>query len=73
MLNMMLAMKLALESMMKKSFAIKSQKGVTMIEYSLIAALIAVAAIAVLPDIGTQINAAFQNVSTAFTDAGFAP
>ena len=43
----------------------KSQSGVTMIEYALIAALIAIAAITVLTPIGAQILAKFQDVLTA--------
>jgi len=45
----------------------KSQSGVTMIEYALIAALIAIAAIALLTPIGTAITAKFQDVLTALT------
>ncbi len=65
MLNMMLAMKLALESMLNKSFAVKSQKGVTMIEYALIAALIAVAAVTILPTVGQDVLDTFTAVETA--------
>lgn len=43
----------------------KSQKGVTMIEYALIAALIAVAAIASLTLIGTDLQAKFNAIGTA--------
>ena len=41
----------------------KRQKGVTMIEYGLIAALISIAAILVLPSIGTSITDTFQKIS----------
>jgi len=43
----------------------QSQKGVTMIEYALIAALIAVAAIASLTLIGTDLQAKFNAIGTA--------
>lgn len=71
MLNIYSAIKLAIAAMLEKSYDINSQKGAAMIEYALIAALIAVAAIAVLPGIGTSITAAFTAVQTAFTTAGF--
>ena len=43
---------------------IKDDKGATAIEYGLIAALIAVAAIAAMGNIGTQLGSTFNNVST---------
>jgi pilus assembly protein Flp/PilA len=42
---------------------IKNNKGATAIEYGLIAALIAVAAIAAMQNIGTKLNTTFNNVS----------
>ena len=42
---------------------IKNEKGATAIEYGLIAALIAVAAIAAMQNIGTKLNTTFNNVS----------
>jgi len=45
----------------------QEEEGVTLIEYGLIAALIAIAAIAVLTATGTQIVARFQQVVTALT------
>jgi len=45
----------------------KDKKGATAIEYGLIAALIAVAAIAAMPGLGTALNSTFNNVSTAMT------
>ena len=42
---------------------IKSKKGATAIEYGLIAALIAVAAIAAMGNIGNQLGSAFNNVA----------
>jgi len=44
---------------------IKDKKGATAIEYGLIAALIAVAAITAMQGIGTTLNETFTNVSTA--------
>ena len=44
---------------------IKNDKGATAIEYGLIAALIAVAAIGAMTSIGTALNSTFTNVSTA--------
>lgn len=40
-----------------------NQKGATAIEYGLIAALIAVAAIAAMQNIGTKLGTTFNNVS----------
>ena len=42
---------------------IKNEEGVTAIEYGLIAALIAVAAIAAMQNIGTRLSTTFNNVS----------
>ena len=42
----------------------KNSKGATAIEYGLIAALIAVAAIAAMQGLGTQLNKTFTNVTT---------
>jgi pilus assembly protein Flp/PilA len=42
---------------------IKSKKGATAIEYGLIAALIAVAAIAAMGNIGNQLGNTFNNVA----------
>ena len=44
---------------------IRDSKGATAIEYGLIAALIAVAAIAAMQGLGTSLNSTFTNVSTA--------
>jgi len=43
---------------------IKNSKGATAIEYGLIAALIAVAAIGAMQGIGTKLTTTFTNVST---------
>jgi len=44
---------------------IKNNKAATAIEYGLIAALIAVAAIAAMKGLGTQLKSTFNNVSTS--------
>ena len=44
---------------------IKNDKGATAIEYGLIAALIAVAAIGALQGVGAKLNTKFGNVSNA--------
>jgi pilus assembly protein Flp/PilA len=43
---------------------VKNQKGATAIEYGLIAALIAVAAISAMRSVGSTLNSTFTNVST---------
>ncbi len=43
---------------------IKNEKGATAIEYGLIAALIAVAAIGAMNGIGSKLNSTFNNVSS---------
>jgi pilus assembly protein Flp/PilA len=47
----------------------KNEKGATAIEYGLIAALIAVAAIAAMQNIGTALGTTFNNVSNELNDA----
>ena len=44
---------------------IKNQKGATAIEYGLIAALIAVAAIGAMTSVGNKLNSTFNNVSSS--------
>jgi len=44
---------------------LRDESGATAIEYGLIAALIAVAAIAGMSSLGTTLQGTFQNVSTA--------
>ncbi|KQM72442.1 MULTISPECIES: Flp family type IVb pilin [unclassified Sphingomonas] len=51
--------------MIRKLF--KDNKGATAIEYGLIAALIAVAAIAAMQGLGTSLNKTFNNVSSKMT------
>ena len=48
---------------------IKNEEGATAIEYGLIAALIAVAAIGAMSGIGTSLNSTFTNVSTCLDDS----
>ena len=49
--------------MMKFVKLLKNVKGATAIEYVLIAALIAVAAIGAMQNIGTKLSSTFNNVS----------
>jgi pilus assembly protein Flp/PilA len=49
---------------------LKNNKGATAIEYGLIAALIAVAAIAAMQNIGTALGTTFNNVSGCIENAG---
>ena len=51
--------------MLKKFFSIESQKGVTMIEYALIAALVAVVAIVAITTVGTNLTNIFNSIATA--------
>ena len=44
---------------------LKDPSGATAIEYGLIAALIAVAAIGAMTNIGTKLSSTFQNVSSS--------
>ena len=44
---------------------LKDKKGATAIEYGLIAALIAVAAITAMSGVGTTLNSTFTNISTS--------
>jgi pilus assembly protein Flp/PilA len=48
----------------------KKQSGVTMIEYALIAALVAIAAILALTDLGSVIATKFTTIGTSITNAG---
>ncbi len=56
-------------SLLREFFSIKSQKGVTMIEYALIAALISVVAIVLLTTAGGQVQTIFTNIVNALTGA----
>lgn len=46
---------------------LNDQKGATAIEYGLIAALIAVAAIGAMSSVGNKLNTTFNNVSNSLT------
>lgn len=48
---------------------LKKQKGVTMIEYALIAALISVVAILALTNAGTQVKTTYNTIVTKLTTA----
>ncbi|MBA3677114.1 MAG: Flp family type IVb pilin [Sphingosinicella sp.] len=48
---------------------LKNKKGATAIEYGLIAALIAVAAIGAMTAVGNQLNTTFTSVSNSLKDA----
>jgi pilus assembly protein Flp/PilA len=54
----------------RKNISKKNQSGVTMIEYALIAALVAIAAILALTGLGTDIAAKFTSIGTAISGAG---
>ena len=43
---------------------LKEEEGVTMLEYALIAALVGVAAILALTNLGTKLSSTFSNVAT---------
>jgi pilus assembly protein Flp/PilA len=45
------------------------KKGVTMIEYALIAGLVSVVAIAMLTAMGTSVNNLYSNINSALTTA----
>jgi pilus assembly protein Flp/PilA len=53
------------QTMMKFLKLVKDTKGATAIEYGLIAALIAVAAIGALTTVGSKLNTTFTNVSNS--------
>jgi pilus assembly protein Flp/PilA len=66
--NIFITIKLVAANIMaslSKRFGITSQKGATMIEYALIAALISVVAITTLTGIGSNLNVKFGSVNTA--------
>ena len=50
---------------------LKNEEGATVVEYSLIVALVSIAALAVWLLLGPSITAAFQAVEDAFTAGGF--
>jgi pilus assembly protein Flp/PilA len=67
--NNLFFLKLYVEAMLNKLNSVKSQKGVTMIEYALIAALIAVVAIAGLTAISGNLEGIFTTISNSLTPA----
>lgn len=48
---------------------IRDEKGATAIEYGLIAALVAIAAITAMTSVGSQLTATFTNVATELDNA----
>lgn len=48
---------------------LRDEAGATAIEYGLIAALIAIAAIAAMTSVGEQLSTTFQTVNTSLSDA----
>jgi len=67
MLTLILTIKVLVEATLNKYFGLKSQKGVTIMEYALIAALISLAAILILPNVGTRISAIYQQILDALS------
>jgi len=65
MLNKHLAIIMLGEALLNKHFGIKSQKGVTMIEYALIAALIAIVVIAALTAVGGSLTGILEEIQGA--------
>lgn len=68
--NILVAIKLVSASILAtlgKHFDVKSQKGVALMEYALLGALIAVAAVALLGDVGTAINDVLQAIIDELT------
>jgi pilus assembly protein Flp/PilA len=52
---------------------LRDEAGATAIEYGLIAALIAVAAITAMSSLGTQLSSTFNKVATAMSGGAAAP
>ena len=52
-----------LVALLSSFLGVKSQKGVTMIEYALIASLVAVVVIGILATIGTNLGTVFNKVA----------
>ncbi len=48
----------------------RDESGATMVEYAILVALIAVAAIVIIVAVGQQVNSAFQQVSDKLTAGG---
>lgn len=65
--NIFIAIKLlsaSIQAALGKHFGIKSQKGVALMEYALLGALIAVVAVATLGEVGTAIDAVLTRIET---------
>ncbi|MGC8775174.1 MAG: Flp family type IVb pilin [Chlorobaculum sp.] len=58
------------KAFLQQFFGVKSQKGVTMIEYGLIAALVAIVVIATLGPLGTALQNIFSTIKTKVEGAG---
>jgi pilus assembly protein Flp/PilA len=70
--NIFITIKLAiaaLQARLNQRFGIESQKGVTLIEYALIAAVIAVAVITSMQGVATNLNDLFDAVAADITSA----
>ena len=64
--NIFVAIKLvsvSIQAALCKHFGIKSQKGVTIIEYALLGALIAVALISYIGDLKTAVDSTFDDIA----------
>ncbi len=63
-----------MQSLLKKINVFgKDERGVTMLEYALIAGLVALIAIAGITTLGVDLNAKFGQIATAVNGAGGAP
>lgn len=58
------------KAFLQQFFGVKSQKGVTMIEYGLIAALVAVVVIVALGPLGTALKDIFSTIKDSVEAAG---
>jgi pilus assembly protein Flp/PilA len=67
--SLFLTIKMSLEILLNRFFDVKSQKGVTMIEYALIAGLISVAVIAILITMSGSLKTIFNSINTALGNA----
>jgi|WetSurMetagenome_2_1015567.scaffolds.fasta_scaffold919316_1 pilus assembly protein Flp/PilA len=67
--SLFLTIKMSLEILLSRFFGVKSQKGVTMIEYALIAGLISVAVIAILITMSGSLKTIFNSINTALGNA----
>jgi pilus assembly protein Flp/PilA len=63
--NQTLTGELMMRSLLSLRHLIENNEGVTAIEYGLIAALIAIAAVVVMGTVGTNLSATFSNVASS--------